>query len=102
MSNRTNERNQQMKGVYRSGASMRTTSTQTIPFTKRKLPYCWGIDLVMVAIMVALTIYVIVHWQEIIFKAAQIISQVLVAATVVLMVVLVVAAVLGIRNKKRW
>lgn len=97
-----------MKGVYGCGTAdgghdrERLVSAGTSQVSKGRLPAYWGVDLVMIALMLWLTVLVVMNWDAILFTTAQIISQILVGATIVLVLALVIAVVLGIRNKRMW
>lgn len=85
-----------MKGVFRGGGT-----GQTHRF-KDRLPAYWGIDLVMIPLLVWLTVLVITHWDAILVTAARIVSGILCLGTVLLVVALVAVVLLGIRNKRVW
>lgn len=98
-----------MKGVYGGSTSTagrhdhkRSVATGTSRVAKGRLPAYWGVDLVMIALMLWLTVLVVMNWDAILFTTAQIISQILVGATILLVLALVIAVVLGIRNKRMW
>lgn len=97
-----------MKGVYGCETAdgghdrERLASAETFQVSKGRLPAYWGIDLVMIALMLWLTVLVVMNWDAILFTTAQIISQILVGATILLVLALVIGVVLGIRNKRMW
>lgn len=98
-----------MKGVYGGSTATpgrhdhkRSVATRASRVSKGRLPAYWGIDLVMIALMLWLTVLVVMNWDSILFTTAQIVSQILVGATILLVLALVIAVVLGIRNKRVW
>lgn len=103
-----NQHEKIIKGIFKSDtsiASQPTHGSRTSPkkgHLRRKLPRYWGIDLVCIPLMVAVTVYVVLHWDEILLKTAQIVSDLLVGVTIVLVFAAVIAIVLAIRNKKMW
>lgn len=67
-----------------------------------KLPALWGIDLVMCAVMICLTVLTAVNRDAILVVAARVIIHLVVAATVLLVLAVTIAVVMGIRNKRMW
>lgn len=98
-----------MKGVYTGSSSAagghnhkKSGVTGTFGASKGRRPAYWGIDLVMVALSIALTVLVAMNWNTILFVTAQIVSKILVVVTILVVLALIVAVVLGIRNKRVW
>jgi len=94
-----------MEGVYEGGTSCNKTLEHKLTLSGhkiQKLPKYWGIDLVFIPAMIALTIYVILHWHDIVFRTAQILAHVLIGATILMVFVVVIGVIVCIRNKRVW
>lgn len=104
-----NEIPEGMKGVFKGtdtvtdGQMQKRQAIEGLSRLRRgELPPYWGIDAVMIPLVIWLTILVIRNWDAILLTVAQVIADALIYGTVLLVIVMIVLAVIAIRNKRIW